>query len=158
MSEAGAGAPAPRARRGGPVVITGLAALSAFGRGGQPLLAAALAGRAAFAPVQRFDVGDRRVRVAATLPGDPDLLTELTGTVEAACSEAGLDPSERAACPLLLAVHGDPGLARADRAEQPTRSADALAEAVAAKSGLARDRKSTRLNSSHVAISYAVFC
>src|SRR5207253_9301774 len=31
----------------------------------------------------------------------------------------------------------------------------ALAESVAAR---ARDRKSTRLNSSHVAISYAVFC
>jgi 3-oxoacyl-[acyl-carrier-protein] synthase II len=136
MSNAGAGAPAPRGHRGGPVVITGLAALSAFGRGGPALLQAALEGRAAFAPVERFDVGDRRVRVAATLPGEPDLLTELAGAVEAACAAAGLDPTERAACPLLLAVHGDPGLARADRAEQPTRGADTFADAVAAKCGL----------------------
>src|SRR5438874_5159196 len=31
-------------------------------------------------------------------------------------------------------------------------------EDLACKSGLSRDRKSTRLNSSHVEISYAVFC
>lgn len=154
MSEAGAGAPASRGHRGGPVVITGLAALSAFGRGGPALLQAALAGRAAFAPVERFDVGDRRVQVAATLPGEPDLLAELTGAVEAACADAGLDPTQRAACPLLLAVHGDPGLARANRAEQPTRGADALADTVAAKSGLAASTRA--YTSACVAASTAV--
>src|SRR5207253_9488456 len=41
---------------------------------------------------------------------------------------------------------------RARRAGAPARAARGLA------GGAARDRKSTRLNSSHVAISYAVFC
>src|SRR5690349_23282947 len=38
------------------------------------------------------------------------------------------------------------------------RSADADTPYLRLSAGLARDRKSTRLNSSHVEISYAVFC
>src|SRR3712207_8363364 len=39
-----------------------------------------------------------------------------------------------------------------------TYSADAVAEVIAAALTSPRDRKSTRLNSSHANISYAVFC
>src|SRR5262245_63062973 len=35
---------------------------------------------------------------------------------------------------------------------------EAFAETLAGKADVARDRKSTRLNSSHLGISYAVFC
>src|SRR5690349_22134944 len=40
----------------------------------------------------------------------------------------------------------------------PGRAADAAVAGRARARALARDRKSTRLNSSHVEISYAVFC
>ena len=61
---------APAARRGtGAAVVTGAAAASAYGRGTEALVSGMLSGRPAFAPVQRFDVSDRRVRVAATMPG-----------------------------------------------------------------------------------------
>ena len=57
-------ATAPAARRGtGPVVVTGAAAASAYGRGTEALLSGVLSGRPAFAPVQRFDVSARRVRL-----------------------------------------------------------------------------------------------
>src|SRR5437660_10591753 len=44
------------------------------------------------------------------------------------------------------------------RQYRKTRSGDQLIEIIADKLISASDRKSTRLNSSHVAISYAVFC
>ncbi|HEX8078710.1 MAG TPA: beta-ketoacyl synthase N-terminal-like domain-containing protein [Jatrophihabitans sp.] len=92
-----------------PVGIAGLAVLSALGRGVEPQLAAALSGAAAFGPVERFDVSGRRVGVAATL-GQVDTLTaELAGVIEAACVDAGLNAAQRAAAPLLLALHGYPG-------------------------------------------------
>src|SRR5690625_7102251 len=43
-------------------------------------------------------------------------------------------------------------------AQDPTGAGEALALSYARAIGGTRDRKSTRLNSSHVAISYAVFC
>jgi len=118
-------------------VISGMAALSAFGRGLEPLLTAAVAGTPAFAPVRRFDVSTRRVGVAATLPGQPVLLDELVGIVDEACEHAGLSAAERAGCPLLLAVHGDPALARAMPEDRARLGADTLAAAVAGKAGLA---------------------
>jgi len=117
-------------------VVSGVAAVSAFGRGTRPLLSATLAATPAFHPVERFDVSGRRVRVAATLPGHPDLLDELVGVVEQACGEAGLDAAAREACPLLLAVHGDPALARADADDKPAHGAQSLADAVAGRTGL----------------------
>ena len=117
-------------------IVSGVAAVSAFGRGTRPLLSATLAATPAFHPVERFDVSRRRVRVAATLPGHPDLLEELVGVVDQACGEAGLDDSAREACPLLLAVHGDPALARADADDKPAHGAQSLADAVAARTGL----------------------
>src|SRR3712207_7845327 len=51
-------------------------------------------------------------------------------------------------------LHRDPG-ARAGRHAQARRT---LAAEVEVESGTALDRKSTRLNSSHANISYAVFC
>src|SRR2546429_4585785 len=137
MSEARGGLPAARPRRGGEsAVVTGGAAVSAFGRGVDPLLAAALAGRPAFQPVQRFDVSGRRVRVAAALPGSPVLLDELTRVVDEACDESKLTAAQRADCPLFLAVHGDPGLARAPGEERGGFGADTLAGTVAVHSGL----------------------
>src|SRR5690349_22855156 len=60
------------------------------------------------------------------------------------CMEAGGD-----CCPLGL-THGAARAARADRQTDRARCGRGLSDA--------RDRKSTRLNSSHVEISYAVFC
>jgi 3-oxoacyl-[acyl-carrier-protein] synthase II len=118
------------------VVATGLAAVSALGRGADRLLASALAGTPAFVPVRRFDVSARRVGVAAVLPGSPVLADELVGVVDEACEHARLSTAERADSQLLLAVHGDPDLARVPDEEKPARSAQALAGAVSARSGL----------------------
>lgn len=106
--------------------MTGASVLSAYGRGLEALLAGMLAGRPAFAPVRRFDVKARRVHVAATLPGSPELVTEVTRAAREACDDAGLPPADRARCPLFLAVHGDPEL-----------GAEAFTAAVAGRAGLA---------------------
>src|SRR5207249_5582086 len=50
------------------------------------------------------------------------------------------------------------GLARADRRADGRVRRHRLHDRPAPRGGRARDRKSTRLNSSHVSISYAVFC
>jgi 3-oxoacyl-[acyl-carrier-protein] synthase II len=129
---------APAARRGtGTAVVTGAAVLSAYGPGTEALLSGVLSGRPAFAPVQRFDVAARRVGVAATMPGSPDLLTEVIRAAGAACDEAGLSVADRARSPLFLAIHGDPAIARAPGADRARLGPDAFAEAVASGSGLA---------------------
>jgi 3-oxoacyl-[acyl-carrier-protein] synthase II len=131
---------APAARRGpGTVVVSGAGVLSAFGRGIEALLSGLLAGLPAFAPVQRFDVSKRRVRVAAAMPGSPDLLTEVTHAVGAACDDAGLSQAQRARTPLFLAIHGDPAIARAPQADMPGLGGEAFATAVAAGGGLSED-------------------
>lgn len=117
--------------------LAGMDVVSAFGHGTKPLLDNVLAGRAAFGPVRRFDVADRRVGVAATLSGSPVLLDELARVVGGACDEAELTAAQRAQTPLLLAVHGDPGLARVGQDERPARSAGSMAVAVADRCGLA---------------------
>lgn len=128
----------PTARRGtGSVVVTGAAAASAYGRGTEALLAGVLAGRPAFAPVRRFDVGTRRVRFAATMPGSPELLTEVTRAAGEACDDASLSPSDRARSPLFLAIHGDPAIARAPEADKPGLGPEAFTTAAAGGCGLA---------------------
>jgi len=103
MAEPGPGTgPAPAA------LITGLAVLSALGRGSQAQLAGVLDGVPAFAPVRRFDVSRRRARAAATLTDAGVLADELVRAVVDACRDAGLDGAARATCPLFLAVHGGP--------------------------------------------------
>ncbi len=133
------------------VDVTGLAVVSAFGRGTQPLLDGLHAGTPAFGPVRRFDVSRRRVTVAATFddradagtgtgtggPAEPSLLDELVGVVDGACLQAGLADPERRDCGLLLAVHGDPAMPRAAAADRPGLTAAALADVVAGKCGLA---------------------
>ena len=126
-----------RALRGPePVVVSAAAVTSAAGRGIEPLLSAVLDGRPMFRPVERFDVGGRRVRTAATLDGSPDLAEELARVVDEACDEVGLTAAQRADCLLFLAVHGHPGLAGALRADRSGLGADAFAAAVAQRSGL----------------------
>ena len=125
------------ARRGSrPVVVTGAAVLSAYGRGTQALLSGALSGRPAFTPVERFDVSARRVSVAAAMPGHPDLRTELAGAVGDACDDAGLPLSARARTPLFLAVHGDPTIARVPEADRPGLSPEAFTAGIARQCGL----------------------
>src|SRR5260370_16319071 len=120
MAEGPAVASTRAARRGtGSVVVAGAAAASAYGRGTEALLSGALSGRPAFAPVQRFDVTARRVRFAAAMPGDPDLLTEVTRAAAEACDDAGLSPSDRPRTPLFLALPGDPAIPRAPQAANP---------------------------------------
>src|SRR5260370_16932943 len=109
MAEGPAVASTRAARRGtGSVVVAGAAAASAYGRGTEALLSGALSGRPAFAPVQRFDVTARRVRFAATMPGDPDLLTEVTRAAAEACDDPGLSPSHPPPTPPFLPLHPHP--------------------------------------------------
>src|SRR2546426_8940844 len=59
------------------------------------------------------------------------------------------------------AVHGDgavPWRQQADAHAHGGRLAGAVAAQQAEEPAIAQDRKSTRLNSSHLVISYAVFC
>jgi 3-oxoacyl-[acyl-carrier-protein] synthase II len=128
----------PTARRGpGSVVVTGAGAASAYGRGAEALLSGVLSGEPAFALVERFGTANRRVHVAAAMPGSPDLLTELAQAASEACDDAALPAAGRARSPLFLAVHGDPALARAADADQPGLGPDAFTAAVAGRSGLA---------------------
>jgi len=126
------------ARRGaGAALVTGTAALSAYGRGTEALLSGVLSGLPAFAPVQRFDVARRRVRVAATMPGLPVLLTEIIRAIREACDDACLTEADRAHSALFLALHGDPEIARAPEADQHRLGPDAFAAAAARGCGLA---------------------
>src|SRR5574341_498696 len=138
MTDGRAVASTPAARRGtGTVVVTGAAVLSAYGRGTEALLSGVLSGRPAFAPVQRFDVSARRVGFAATMPGCPELLTEVTRVVREACDDAGLSPSDRARSPLFVAIHAHPAIARAAEADRPRLGPEAFTAAVAGGCGLA---------------------
>jgi len=110
--------------------ITGLAAVSALGRGAQTQLAGALAGAAAFGPVRRFDVGGRRTTIAATLPDASTLADELTGVIDEACT--GLTRAQRAETPLLLGIHGHPEAGRSE-----TATTAGFARDLAARAGLA---------------------
>ncbi|MDH6109412.1 3-oxoacyl-[acyl-carrier-protein] synthase II [Kitasatospora sp. MAP12-15] len=107
------------------VVVTGLDALSAHGRGAEPASRRITDGEAAFDEVRRFATQGRRVHRAALLPDAGSLLDELTGSVRRACAQAELDGGARAGCPLLLAVHSD----------EPTPQGP-LSRAVAASCGL----------------------
>jgi 3-oxoacyl-(acyl-carrier-protein) synthase len=107
-----------------PALITGVAVLSALGRGPEAQLAGVLSGSPAFGDVRRFDVTRRRVGVAGTLADAGALADELVGAVDTACANAGLGAAARASCRLYLAAHGGPGTA-------------GLAGDVAARAGLA---------------------
>ncbi|MEY9928375.1 3-oxoacyl-[acyl-carrier-protein] synthase II [Catenulispora sp. GP43] len=132
-----------RARRGPTeVVVSGMSVFSAFGAGVDALLRAAVEGTSGFAPVERFDVGARRAKVAAVAPGSPELVRELIRAVNEACDDAGLARSARADCHLFLAVHGE-----------PHGGADAFAAGIAAACGFAGARAYT---SACVAASTAV--
>jgi 3-oxoacyl-[acyl-carrier-protein] synthase II len=97
-----------------------MAATTAFGRGLTPILDGVLDGRPAFRGVTRFAPYRCRASAAAELPGSPVLAEELTASIEAAWSAAGLDDGERAGGPLLLALHSDPMAARDTGARQVT--------------------------------------
>jgi 3-oxoacyl-[acyl-carrier-protein] synthase II len=119
------------------VGVTGMAVLSAYGRGTEALLAGLLAGQPAFTPVQRFDVSARRARCAAAMPGSPDLRTEITRAVRDACDDAGLSPSACARTPLFLAIHSDPALARSPGAARSPAAAQSREAAQAPEAGTA---------------------
>jgi 3-oxoacyl-[acyl-carrier-protein] synthase II len=119
-----------------------MSVFSAFGPGVEPLLQAALAGTAGFAPVERFDVASRRAKVAAVAPGSPELVRELIRSIDEACDGAGRTRSDRAECHLFLAIHGE-----------PRGGADAFAASIAAACGFAGARAYT---SACVAASTAV--
>jgi 3-oxoacyl-(acyl-carrier-protein) synthase len=116
------------------VGLSGLAATSALGRGADAQLAGVLSGTAAFGPVRRFDVGGRRVRVAATLPDAGSLLDELADVTASACRQAGLDAEALADSQLLLAVHAFPDAPRLSGKSRPN-AAD-LATMLASRVGL----------------------
>src|SRR6266566_10002802 len=91
----------------------------------------------------------------------------LLGPVTAAAEAAGVRPGMRlgeglATCPGLVLVDPDPAAAELAWEEIVRSLEDAGFSVDPAALGVAyfetRDRKSTRLNSSHLVISYAVFC
>jgi 3-oxoacyl-(acyl-carrier-protein) synthase len=114
------------------VGLAGLAAVSALGRGAEAQLAGALAGTAPFTTVQRFSVDRHRVKLAATLSDAGGLPDELADAVDAACTQAGLSHDERAATPLILAVHAFPDAPRVsiDRWRTPAELAESLSSTV----------------------------
>ncbi|MGW0334177.1 beta-ketoacyl-[acyl-carrier-protein] synthase family protein [Streptomyces sp. NPDC003011] len=132
LTGAGPGRPGPAPE----IVITGLSAVSGFGRGTGPLLDGVFSGRTSFAPVTRFDTGRYRVSVAAELPGDPVLFTELEAVVADAATDAELTAAERASSPLLLAAHADPAFARLPADARLRQSAGATAAALATATSL----------------------
>ena len=119
------------------VVVTGMSAACAAGRGTGALLAHALAGRPGFAPLTRFDPARYRTGVAAVLPDAGPLADELAGAIDQACADARLPAALRAGCPLLLAAHRVPHTSRLSAPDR--RAADArggLARALADRTGL----------------------
>jgi 3-oxoacyl-[acyl-carrier-protein] synthase II len=123
----------PPASDPGQVVVTGMSATSAFGRGTGPLLTGALSGRPAFGPVRRFGTGGRRATAAAELEGSVVLADELVAVIGAACDQAGLGPADRASAELLMALHSDAAAARDVTTRAVTGS---TAAEVAARTGL----------------------
>jgi 3-oxoacyl-[acyl-carrier-protein] synthase II len=102
------------------VVITGMGASCAFGRGTGPLRDGTLSGEPAFGEVTRFRADGCRVRTAALIPGRPAPADELSAVLGEACGQAGLDAELRERCPLLVALHSDPEAAREPAAPQVT--------------------------------------
>jgi 3-oxoacyl-(acyl-carrier-protein) synthase len=115
------------------VVVTGIGVTSAFGRGTEPLLAAALSGRPAFGQARRFSVERRRAKAAAELPGTPVLADELAVVIDGACDMAALSQAERQSATLLIALHTDAAAAREAGAPNVTGN---TAAAVALRTGL----------------------
>jgi 3-oxoacyl-(acyl-carrier-protein) synthase len=115
----------------GQVVVTGVSATCAFGRGTESLLAGALSGQPAFRPVSRFSVDGRRVKSAAAMCGTPVLADELVSVIGDACDMAGLAVADRASAELLMALHVDAVAARSATAVTGNAPAE-----VAARTGL----------------------
>ncbi|MFJ5229932.1 beta-ketoacyl synthase N-terminal-like domain-containing protein [Kitasatospora sp. NPDC088391] len=117
------------ALRNGPprraVLVGGVGVRSAFGAGPAALTDGVLAGRPAFAPVDRFATAGYRTDRAATGPGAPRLADLLTAVLAEAGALSGPPDSEvpYGQQELLLALHGD-------------RRAGPVAAEVAARTGL----------------------
>src|SRR5437773_1755312 len=79
--------------------------------------------------------------------------TSLTGNIRS--SKAKAQPTQR-----LIAVSANPadGLRHVNKKPTPAQVNTAAPTAMKNEARIAGDRKSTRLNSSHITISYAVFC
>lgn len=118
------------------VAVTGMAALSGFGRGTGALGDGVFAGETAFRPVTRFDVTGRRARAAATLDAPADLAAELADVALEACRNAGLDAALRETCPVLLAMHAEPALVRSPDPAKATVGAAGAAAQLADRCGL----------------------
>ncbi|MGA8115766.1 MAG: beta-ketoacyl synthase N-terminal-like domain-containing protein [Actinocatenispora sp.] len=99
-------------------------------------MAAVHAGRPAFRPVTRFDVGAQRASSAGCLSDATDLSTELAGVVDEACRDAGLTGTQRADSPLLLAMHAEPDLVRTATPERAVAGAAGSAVALASRTAL----------------------
>jgi 3-oxoacyl-[acyl-carrier-protein] synthase II len=124
------------AETGADVVITGMQVVTAFGAGLAPLRAGLRAGAPAFRPVTRFEVSRRRVGVAATLDGSPDLVTTMSSVIDEACRRAALDEEARRSASLLLAMHADPAAARLPGDQQAGSTPAAVTARLAERFGL----------------------
>lgn len=128
-----------------PVVVTGLSVTTAFGRGLAALRQGLAAGQPAFGPVTRFDVAKRRVDRAATLPGDPNLIDEITDAVTQAIGQAGLGADTTARTPLLFARHADQAPPRLALPEHHAQAQHTSGTEIAERCGL-RDATRTYTN------------
>ncbi|KOU04839.1 hypothetical protein ADK86_07915 [Streptomyces sp. NRRL F-5755] len=91
--------------------VTGLSVLTAYGRGPDALWKGLTSATPATTQVTRFDTARHNAHHAATVPGTPDLFTELAHLIGESCDQAELSPADRAATPLVLALHAGPDTA-----------------------------------------------
>src|SRR5207302_10625301 len=95
------------------------------------------------------------------LPGTPCFMLTLSDSIQRHAPRSTLFPYTtlfRSAVVAPAASSGVEGASDTVRVTATDLDGDAITGLVADLSGLPADRKSTRLNSSHVKISYAVFC
>lgn len=123
-----------------PVLVTGLAVLSGFGRGTEPLLQRAFVGATAFRSVRRFGTRNDQHGVAAVYEDAGSLLDELATVTDQACSMAGLVLPQRGTTPLFLAVQQDHEEFRKDTVDPGTGGARGSALALAERCGLSAKR------------------
>ncbi|GGU65152.1 hypothetical protein GCM10010211_32830 [Streptomyces albospinus] len=121
-------------------MVTGLAVLSGFGRGTEPLLKQAFDGAHAFHPVRRFGTRSDHHGIAAVYEDAGPLLDELATAIDLACSTAGLDSPRHGTTPLYLAVQQDHEEYRRNTVDPHTGGARRSASVLAERCGLSAKR------------------
>src|SRR5262245_36400012 len=126
--------------------VTGLGAITAAGPTVAHLRAALRGARTFIGPLRRLDAADLKVGIAGEVDDipEPSRLPHAARIRASRSDRFALVAAEEAVAASGLAIDAPP----------PSR----VAVAIGSSTGGMLDRKSTRLNSSHLGISYAVFC